>query len=138
MLTPQHLNCCEPAYWPPHDTIKLSNSIYMLKTMRDPMSLIYSAYYMLHLLQYIQENVPKCQPLSLYVLDHHKQAHTAKKQQSKATLFFNVSVAHLESHVNSSHGYQQVLCLIIPSPLSEDERELYNHREIEQLFWRMR
>lgn len=57
---------------------------------------------------------------------------------AKSTLFFNASVAHLKSHVNSSHGYQRALCLIIPSPLSEDERELYNHRETEQLFWSMR
>lgn len=42
---------------------------------------------------------------------------------------------HIPSHVNSSNGYQQVLYLIIPSILSEDERELYNHRVTEQFLF---
>lgn len=37
--------------------------------------------------------------------------------QPRPTLYFYVNVAHLKSHVNSSHRYLRGLCLIIPSPL---------------------
>lgn len=119
-------------------TLKLSNSIYMMKTITRAAELNANCYVSQ---KYIEVNVLKCHPSSLYVLDHqtHSTHCTEKSRPSpQFTLLFNASVAHLKSHVNSSHGYQWVLCLIIPSPLSQDERELYNHREIEQLFWRMR
>lgn len=55
--------------------------------------------------------------------------------QSWSTLHFNVSAAHFKLLVKSCCEYQRALCLISPSPLSKDERELYNHGESEHLFF---
>lgn len=73
---------------------------------------------------------PKCQPAAL---DPHESPRESPSSKCALFLFsfflLPVTVAHIKSHVNSSRECQRVPGLIIPSPLSEDQRELYNHRE---------
>lgn len=54
---------------------------------------------MLHLVKYVQE-----MSIVLMFLFINRTANTERKHKEKqSALYFNVNVAHLQSHVNSSH-----------------------------------